>query len=67
MLAVALLWTAVPAGVFAREFRRSAPQNDDYPIVQALAGGLIAERTGGRHHIAALHPLHPIKRIRNME
>ncbi|MCC8965561.1 TRAP transporter substrate-binding protein [Bradyrhizobium sp. Pear76] len=57
MLAVALLWTAVSAGAFAREFRTADTQNEDYPTVQALnyMDRLITERTGGRHRIVVFH------------
>lgn len=57
MLAVALFWTAVPAGAFAREFRTADTQNEDYPTVQALnyMDRLIAERTGGRHRVVVFH------------
>ncbi|MGY3583717.1 tripartite ATP-independent transporter DctP family solute receptor [Bradyrhizobium sp. USDA 4341] len=56
-LAVALLWTAVSASAFAREFRTADTQNEDYPTVQALnyMDRLIAERTGGRHRIVVFH------------
>lgn len=41
----------------AREFRAADTQREDYPTVQALLfmGELIAERTGGRHHIRVFH------------
>ncbi|WP_163161725.1 TRAP transporter substrate-binding protein [Bradyrhizobium uaiense] len=57
MLAVALLWTAVSADAFAREFRTADTQNEDYPTVQALnyMDRLITERTGGRHRIVVFH------------
>lgn len=57
MLAVALLWAAVPASAFARDFRTADTQNEDYPTVQALnyMDRLITERTGGRHHIVVFH------------
>ncbi|NLS74759.1 TRAP transporter substrate-binding protein [Bradyrhizobium brasilense] len=57
MLAVALSWAAVPASVFAREFRTADTQNEDYPTVQALnyMDRLIAERTAGRHRIVVFH------------
>ncbi|WP_375778322.1 TRAP transporter substrate-binding protein [Bradyrhizobium sp. ma5] len=56
-LAVALLFTAVSTSAFAREFRTADTQNEDYPTVQALnyMDRLIAERTGGRHHIVVFH------------
>jgi tripartite ATP-independent transporter DctP family solute receptor len=57
VIAVALLLTAAPASAFAREFRAADTQNDDYPTVEALRymGRLIAERSGGRHHIRVFH------------
>ena len=56
-LVVALLLTAAATGAIAREFRAADTQNEDYPTVQALRymGGLIAERTGGRHQIRVFH------------
>jgi tripartite ATP-independent transporter DctP family solute receptor len=54
---VALLLTAVSAGVGAREFRAADTQNLEYPTVQALLymGRMVAERTGGRHQIRVFH------------
>jgi tripartite ATP-independent transporter DctP family solute receptor len=56
-LVVALFLTAAATGAVAREFRAADTQNEDYPTVQALRymGGLIAERTGGRHQIRVFH------------
>jgi tripartite ATP-independent transporter DctP family solute receptor len=56
-LVVALFLTVAATGAFAREFRAADTQNEDYPTVQALRymGGLIAERTGGRHQIRVFH------------
>ena len=53
----ALFLTAAATGAIAREFRAADTQNEDYPTVQALRymGGLIAERTGGRHQIRVFH------------
>lgn len=79
MLAVALLWAAVPASAFAREFRTADTQNGDYPAVQALncMDRLIAQCTGGRQRIVVTGiyakvervraTAAPIERIRNME
>jgi tripartite ATP-independent transporter DctP family solute receptor len=54
---VALFLAAVWTGAAAREFRAADAQNEDYPTVQALQymGRLIAERSGGRHHIRVFH------------
>jgi len=56
-LAVALSLTAFATGAVAREFRAADTQNEDYPTVQALRymGRLIAENSGGRHHIRVFH------------
>jgi tripartite ATP-independent transporter DctP family solute receptor len=56
-LVVALSLTVAATGAIAREFRAADTQNEDYPTVQALRymGGLIAERTGGRHQIRVFH------------
>jgi tripartite ATP-independent transporter DctP family solute receptor len=53
----ALFLTVAATGAIAREFRAADTQNEDYPTVQALRymGGLIAERTGGRHQIRVFH------------
>jgi tripartite ATP-independent transporter DctP family solute receptor len=57
MLVVALLLTAVPTSVFAREFRAADTQSEDYPTVEALRymGSVVAERTGGRHRVKVFH------------
>jgi tripartite ATP-independent transporter DctP family solute receptor len=57
VIAVALLLTAGPAIVVAREFRAADTQSEDYPTVEALRfmGRLIAERSGGRHQIRVFH------------
>src|ERR1700716_2792008 len=49
--------TAFATGAFAREFRAADTQGEDYPTVQALRymGGLIAEKSGGRHQIRVFH------------
>jgi tripartite ATP-independent transporter DctP family solute receptor len=54
---VALFLAAVWTGAVAREFRAADAQNEDYPTVQALQylGRLVAERSGGRHHIRVFH------------
>jgi tripartite ATP-independent transporter DctP family solute receptor len=54
---VALFLAAVSTSVVAREFRAADTQSEDYPTVQALRymGGLVAERTGGRHQIRVFH------------
>ena len=54
---VALLSAAVWTSAVAREFRAADSQNENYPTVQALRymGGLVAERSGGRHHIRVFH------------
>jgi len=54
---VALLLAAVWTSAVAREFRAADSQNENYPTVQALRymGGLVAERSGGRHHIRVFH------------
>jgi tripartite ATP-independent transporter DctP family solute receptor len=56
-LAVALSLTVFATGAVAREFRAADTQNEDYPTVQALRymGRLIAENSGGRHHIRVFH------------
>jgi len=56
-LVVALLLTAAPAGVSAREFRAADTQSEDYPTVQALRfmGRLVDERSGGRLQIRVFH------------
>jgi tripartite ATP-independent transporter DctP family solute receptor len=56
-LAVALSLTAFATGAVAREFRAADTQNEDYPTVQALRymSRLIAENSGGRHHIRVFH------------
>ncbi len=56
-LVVALFLTAGSTSAFAREFRAADTQNEGYPTVQALLymGSLVAERTGGRHHIKVFH------------
>jgi tripartite ATP-independent transporter DctP family solute receptor len=56
-LVAALLLTAVSAPASAREFRAADTQNEDYPTVEALRymGSLVAERSGGRHHVAVFH------------
>jgi len=56
-LAVALSLTAFATGALAREFRAADTQNEDYPTVQALRymSRLIAENSGGRHHIRVFH------------
>jgi TRAP-type C4-dicarboxylate transport system substrate-binding protein len=56
-LVVALFLTAASTSAFAREFRAADTQNEGYPTVQALLymGSLVAERTGGRHHIKVFH------------
>ena len=54
---VALLLTAVSTTADAREFRAADTQSEDYPTVEALRymGRMIAERSGGRHHIRVFH------------
>jgi tripartite ATP-independent transporter DctP family solute receptor len=56
-LVVALFLTACSTSGFAREFRAADTQNEEYPTVQALLymGSLVAERSGGRHHINVFH------------
>ena len=56
-LVVALLLTAVSTSAAPREFRAADTQNEDYPTVQALRymGSLIADQSGGRHHIRLFH------------
>src|SRR5712672_298811 len=56
-IAVALCLAAVPTTAVAREFRVADTQSEDYPTVQALRymGGLIAERSGGRHEVRVFH------------
>jgi tripartite ATP-independent transporter DctP family solute receptor len=55
--ALALLGAAGPSAVSAREFRAADIQEESYPTVQALMfmDKLVAERTGGRHHIRVFH------------
>jgi tripartite ATP-independent transporter DctP family solute receptor len=57
VLVVGLLLTAVTPSTWAREFRAADTQSEDYPTVEALRymGGLIAERSGGRHQIRVFH------------
>ena len=54
---VALFLAAMWTSAVAREFRAADSQNENYPTVQALRymGGLVAERSGGRHHIRVFH------------
>jgi tripartite ATP-independent transporter DctP family solute receptor len=54
---VALFLAAMWTSAVAREFRAADSQNESYPTVQALRymGGLVAERSGGRHHIRVFH------------
>src|ERR1700716_3124908 len=49
--------TAFATGALAREFRAADTQSEDYPTVQALRymGGIIAEKSGGRHQIRVFH------------
>jgi tripartite ATP-independent transporter DctP family solute receptor len=56
-LVVALFLTAVSTSAVTREFRAADTQSEDYPTVQALRymGGLIAERSGGRHQVRVFH------------
>jgi TRAP-type C4-dicarboxylate transport system substrate-binding protein len=56
-LVVALFLAAVSTSAIAREFRAADTQSEDYPTVQAprYMGGLIAERSGGRHRIRVFH------------
>jgi tripartite ATP-independent transporter DctP family solute receptor len=56
-LVVALCLTAASTGVFAREFRATDTQNEDYPTVQALGylGNMVRERSGGRLQIKVFH------------
>jgi tripartite ATP-independent transporter DctP family solute receptor len=56
-LVVALFLTACSTSAFAREFRAADTQNEEYPTVQALLymGSLVAESSGGRHHINVFH------------
>ena len=56
-LVAALFLTAGSTSAVAREFRVADTQNEDYPTVQALRymGGLIAERSGGRHELLVFH------------
>src|SRR3984957_18549914 len=56
-LVVALFLTAAATSAVAREFRAADTQNEDYPTVQALRymGSLIAEKSGGRHHVQVFH------------
>jgi tripartite ATP-independent transporter DctP family solute receptor len=53
--ALVLLIAAAPGA--AREFRAADIQEENYPTVQALLymDKLVAERTGGRHHIRVFH------------
>jgi tripartite ATP-independent transporter DctP family solute receptor len=57
VIVVALVLTAAPASVVAREFRAADTQSEDYPTVEALRymGRLIAERSGGGHQIRVFH------------
>src|ERR1700720_36467 len=54
---VALLLAAVWTSAVAREFRAADSQSEDYPTVQALRymGRMVAELSGGRHHIRVFH------------
>jgi len=54
---LALAGAAAPSDVAAREFRAADIQEENYPTVQALLymDKLVAERTGGRHHIRVFH------------
>jgi tripartite ATP-independent transporter DctP family solute receptor len=56
-LVVALFLAAAATGAVAREFRAADTQSENYPTVQALRhmGRVIAERSGGRHHIQVFH------------
>src|ERR1700737_3595276 len=56
-IVVALFLTAVSTSADAREFRAADTQCEDYPTVQALRymGRMVAERSGGRHHIRVFH------------
>jgi len=56
-LVVALFLTAGSTSAVAREFRVADTQSEDCPTVQALRymGGLIAERSGGRHEVRVFH------------
>jgi tripartite ATP-independent transporter DctP family solute receptor len=56
-IVVALSMTAFATGALAREFRAADTQSEDYPTVQALRymGGIIAEKSGGRHQIRVFH------------
>jgi tripartite ATP-independent transporter DctP family solute receptor len=56
-IVAALFLTAVSTSAVAREFRAADTQGADYPTVQALyyMGGVIAERSGGRHQIRVFH------------
>jgi len=53
----ALMLTAFPTNLPAREFRAADTQSEDYPTVEALRymGRLIEERTGGRLQIHVFH------------
>jgi tripartite ATP-independent transporter DctP family solute receptor len=55
--ALALLTAAGLGPLAAREFRAADIQEENYPTVQALLymDKLVAERTGGRHHIRVFH------------
>jgi len=55
--ALALACAVAPSAVTAREFRAADIQEENYPTVQALLtmDKLVAERTGGRHHIRVFH------------
>jgi tripartite ATP-independent transporter DctP family solute receptor len=58
LAALALLIVAGSGGpLLAREFRAADIQEESYPTVQALLymDKLVAERTGGRHHIRVFH------------
>ena len=56
-IVVALFLTAVSTAADAREFRAADTQGEEYPTVEALRfmGRVIAERSGGRHHIRVFH------------
>jgi tripartite ATP-independent transporter DctP family solute receptor len=56
-LVVALFLTAGSTSAVAREFSVADTQSEDHPTVQALRymGGLIAERSGGRHEVRVFH------------
>src|ERR1700730_4816096 len=56
-IVAALSLAAVSTIALAREFRAADTQTENYPTVQALRymGSLVAERSGGRHHIRVFH------------